>query len=166
MCHTRTHISNAPFAGGLLNISDAYKHPLFNSAVDARTGYKTRNVLCCAVPDVDEQPIAVLQVCVNSCYMLCAACMFAARCGSQPWCGLSPAAAAPEPACASSLPSALRSAPSPTPTAAPTPAPAPCQALNKRGGADFSPVDEQHLKLFSVHLGNTLAKIRFYEEAR
>jgi hypothetical protein len=40
------------------------------------------------------------------------------------------------------------------------------QALNKRDGADFSAVDEQHLRLFSVHLGNTLAKIRYFEEAK
>lgn len=49
---------------------------------------------------------------------------------------------------------------------APLSSPRRAQALNKRGGADFSPIDEEHLKLFSVHLGNTLAKIRFYEEAR
>ncbi|GBG00359.1 cAMP phosphodiesterase [Raphidocelis subcapitata] len=86
--------------GGLMNIRDAYSHPLFNPAIDARTGFRTRNILCCAVNDVNNEPIAVLQ------------------------------------------------------------------ALNKRGGADFSAVDEQHLRLFSVHLGNTLAKIRFYEEAK
>ncbi|KIY94196.1 cGMP-dependent 3',5'-cyclic phosphodiesterase [Monoraphidium neglectum] len=97
--------------GGLLNVRDAYSHPLFHPGVDAKTGFRTRNILACAVKhdDCDSEPIAVLQ----------------ARRGVGA-----------------------------------------AGALNKRGGADFSAVDEQHLKLFSVHLGNTLAKIRFYEEAK
>jgi hypothetical protein len=45
-----------------MNIGDAYAHPLFNAAIDARTGFKTRNILCCGVSDVNETPIAVLQV--------------------------------------------------------------------------------------------------------
>ncbi len=39
------------------------------------------------------------------------------------------------------------------------------QALNKRGGAPFTNRDEHVLKLFSMHLGNTLAKARLHEEA-
>lgn len=39
------------------------------------------------------------------------------------------------------------------------------QALNKLSGA-FTEADEQHIQLFGVHLGNTLAKSRFYEEAQ
>ena len=39
------------------------------------------------------------------------------------------------------------------------------QALNKRSGP-FTANDEQHLQLVGVHLGNTLAKSRFYEEAK
>jgi hypothetical protein len=41
----------------------------------------------------------------------------------------------------------------------------PSQALNKLSGS-FTRVDEQHILLFGVHLGNTLAKSRFYEEAK
>jgi hypothetical protein len=39
------------------------------------------------------------------------------------------------------------------------------QALNKHCGA-FTKADEQHIQLFGVHLGNTLAKARFFEEAK
>ncbi|KAF6255057.1 hypothetical protein COO60DRAFT_253612 [Scenedesmus sp. NREL 46B-D3] len=39
------------------------------------------------------------------------------------------------------------------------------QALNKHSGP-FTKLDEQHLQLFGVHLGNTLAKARFHEEAK
>lgn len=39
------------------------------------------------------------------------------------------------------------------------------QALNKHSG-HFTKVDEQHIQLFGVHLGNTLAKARFFEEAK
>ncbi|WIA12087.1 hypothetical protein OEZ85_012163 [Tetradesmus obliquus] len=39
------------------------------------------------------------------------------------------------------------------------------QALNKRSGS-FTKLDEQHLQLFGVHLGNTLAKARLYEETK
>lgn len=39
------------------------------------------------------------------------------------------------------------------------------QALNKLSGG-FTKVDEQHIQLFGVHLGNTLSKSRFYEEAK
>jgi GAF domain-containing protein len=39
------------------------------------------------------------------------------------------------------------------------------QALNKHSGA-FTKQDEQHLQLFGVHLGNTLAKARLFEETK
>jgi hypothetical protein len=39
------------------------------------------------------------------------------------------------------------------------------QALNKQSGP-FTKADEQHIQLFGVHLGNTLSKSRFYEEAK
>jgi hypothetical protein len=50
-------------AGGLLNVRDAYSHPLFHPGVDAKTGFRTRNILACAVKhdDCDSEPIAVLQ---------------------------------------------------------------------------------------------------------
>lgn len=43
----------------------------------------------------------------------------------------------------------------------------PCrtQALNKLSG-QFTPADENLLQLFGVHLGNTLTKSRYYEEAK
>lgn len=41
----------------------------------------------------------------------------------------------------------------------------PLQALNKHSGA-FTRADEEHIQLFGVHLGNTLAKSRFFEEAK
>lgn len=39
------------------------------------------------------------------------------------------------------------------------------QALNKNSGP-FTSIDEQHIQLFGVHLGNTLSKSRFFEEAK
>ena len=36
------------------------------------------------------------------------------------------------------------------------------QAVNKIGDLAFTPGDEANLKLFSVHLGNTLTKSRLY----
>lgn len=84
--------------GQLLNIPDAYQSPLFNPEVDRRTGFRTRNILCCAVSDITGKSVAVLQ------------------------------------------------------------------ALNKRGNArGFTLHDELNLRLFGVHLGNTLAKSRLHE---
>ncbi len=37
-------------AGKLMNVPDAYAHPLFHAQVDRITGYRTRNILC--VPPV------------------------------------------------------------------------------------------------------------------
>lgn len=39
------------------------------------------------------------------------------------------------------------------------------QALNKWSGS-FTRADEHMLQLFGVHLGNTLTKSRYYEEAK
>src|SRR6185295_12354153 len=36
----------------IINTSDAYTHPLFNRDIDARTGYRTRSLLC--LPIVDQ----------------------------------------------------------------------------------------------------------------
>jgi hypothetical protein len=176
-------------------VRDAYAHPLFNAAIDAATGFRTRNILCCAVSgDGGEPPIAVLQA-------------GGGQGGGGTW-GLLPAAervegsgwigsggkggCAPAQATRTGLPG--QGAASDTGAQAATHARAshstrarararthtqthththtqhpplpPGQALNKRGGADFDAADEQHLRLFSVHLGNTLAKLRFYEEAK
>ncbi len=48
-------------SGQLMNVPDAYTHPLFNSTVDKDTGYQTRNLLCCAIRDMSGRNVAVLQ---------------------------------------------------------------------------------------------------------
>ncbi len=48
--------------GEVLNIPDAYGHPLFDPATDRRTGYRTRNILCVPLRDAGGQVIAVAQV--------------------------------------------------------------------------------------------------------
>jgi GAF domain-containing protein len=145
----QTHArASLPPPGGFLNIRDAYAHPLFNPTVDARTGFRTRNLLCAAVNDDSGAPIAVLQA--------------SGTAGGGRSRRRRPAGAR----CAvDSTAAAARERTSPLTLERTHPHPR-AQALNKRGGADFSAVDEEHLKLFSVHLGNTLAKIRFYEEAK
>lgn len=40
------------------------------------------------------------------------------------------------------------------------------QALNKKNGGVFTQADEQNLKLFSTHLGNTLVKAKLAENAK
>ncbi|MEW5299350.1 MAG: hypothetical protein WDW36_002376 [Sanguina aurantia] len=52
--------------GTTMNIPDAYAQPLFNSCVDQQTGYKTRNILCCAICDMTGKNVAVLQA-LNKC---------------------------------------------------------------------------------------------------
>lgn len=37
--------------GQLLNIRDAYNHPLFYRGIDELTGFRTRNILCFPVRD-------------------------------------------------------------------------------------------------------------------
>lgn len=39
--------------GQLLNIDDAYSHPLFYKGVDEATGFRTRNILCFPIRDED-----------------------------------------------------------------------------------------------------------------
>ena len=47
----------------LLNIADAYSHPLFNHRIDQKTGYYTRNILCMPVFDTTQtNVIAVVQL--------------------------------------------------------------------------------------------------------
>ncbi|GFH15006.1 phosphodiesterase [Haematococcus lacustris] len=48
-------------SGELMNIPDTYAHPLFNSEVDRATGFRTRNMLCCAISDMTGRNVAVLQ---------------------------------------------------------------------------------------------------------
>lgn len=48
--------------GKLMNIQDAYNHPLFSPVIDKLTGYITRSILCCAIRDMSGKSVAVLQV--------------------------------------------------------------------------------------------------------
>jgi putative ABC transport system ATP-binding protein len=45
-----------------LNIRDAYSEPLFNSAIDVQTGYRTRTILCVPILDRREHVIGVVQL--------------------------------------------------------------------------------------------------------
>ena len=47
--------------GQILNIPDAYDDPNFNQAIDKKTGYRTRAILCMPIK-ADEQVIGVLQL--------------------------------------------------------------------------------------------------------
>lgn len=38
-------------SGKLLNIRDAYSHPLFYRGIDEATGFKTKNILCFPIQD-------------------------------------------------------------------------------------------------------------------
>lgn len=53
------HVANT---GKLLNIHNAYQHPLFYKGVDEQTGFKTRNILCFPICD-EERVIGVAQLC-------------------------------------------------------------------------------------------------------
>ncbi|CAH2016212.1 unnamed protein product [Acanthoscelides obtectus] len=48
--------------GKLLNIKNAYKHPLFFKGMDETTGFKTRNILCFPIRDEDKI-VGVAQLC-------------------------------------------------------------------------------------------------------
>jgi adenylate cyclase len=48
--------------GETLNIPDAYDVPFFDRDVDARTGYRTRSVLCMAIKDSKKRVFAVAQL--------------------------------------------------------------------------------------------------------
>ena len=45
-----------------VNTADAYTHPLFNREIDARTGYRTRSLLCLPIVDARERVVAVAQL--------------------------------------------------------------------------------------------------------
>ena len=56
-------IAGSVAAGGVtVNIPEAYADARFNQAVDRRTGYRTRSILCAPVRDRAGQIVAVLQV--------------------------------------------------------------------------------------------------------
>ncbi len=46
----------------LLNIPDAYADTRFNREVDRMSGFHTRNLLTIPLPDIDHQPLGVLQI--------------------------------------------------------------------------------------------------------
>jgi putative ABC transport system ATP-binding protein len=48
--------------GQTQNIADPYSHPDFNAAVDRRTGYRTRSILCLPILDRHEEVFAVAQL--------------------------------------------------------------------------------------------------------
>lgn len=48
--------------GQLLNIDDAYSHPLFYKGMDEATGFRTRNILCFPIRD-EEGIVGVAQLC-------------------------------------------------------------------------------------------------------
>ncbi|XP_067084872.1 cGMP-dependent 3',5'-cyclic phosphodiesterase-like isoform X2 [Osmerus mordax] len=48
--------------GQILNITDAYSHPLFYRAVDASTGFRTRNILCFPIKDEHGVVIGVAEL--------------------------------------------------------------------------------------------------------
>ncbi|KAF7998096.1 hypothetical protein HCN44_009494 [Aphidius gifuensis] len=56
-------------SGNLLNIRDAYNHPLFYSGFDEATGFKTKNILCFPIRD-EKGIVGVAQLCnkVNGLY--------------------------------------------------------------------------------------------------
>ncbi|KAG5676829.1 hypothetical protein PVAND_006636 [Polypedilum vanderplanki] len=49
--------------GKLLNIHNAYQHPLFYKGIDEQTGFKTRNILCFPICDEESKVIGVAQLC-------------------------------------------------------------------------------------------------------
>ncbi|KAI0232504.1 cGMP-dependent 3',5'-cyclic phosphodiesterase [Lamellibrachia satsuma] len=49
--------------GEVLNIEDAYAHPLFYRKIDELTGFKTRNILCFPIKDRQGVVIGVAQLC-------------------------------------------------------------------------------------------------------
>ncbi|WAQ97874.1 PDE2A-like protein [Mya arenaria] len=50
-------------SGELLNIQDAYAHPLFYRAIDDSTGFRTRNILCFPIKDEKGRILGVAQLC-------------------------------------------------------------------------------------------------------
>ncbi len=48
--------------GQPMNVADAYQEPLFNSAVDQRTGYRTRSILTTPLVDSRQRVFAVVQL--------------------------------------------------------------------------------------------------------
>ncbi|CAL8097835.1 unnamed protein product [Calicophoron daubneyi] len=49
--------------GQILNIKNAYEHPLFYSGVDEQTGFRTRNILCFPIKNEKNGIVGVAQLC-------------------------------------------------------------------------------------------------------
>ena len=48
--------------GRLVNIRDAYKHPMFFKDVDKTTGFVTRNILCFPIKDSRDAVVGVAEL--------------------------------------------------------------------------------------------------------
>lgn len=48
--------------GRLVNIRDAYKHPMFFKEVDKTTGFVTRNILCFPIKDSSDDVVGVAEL--------------------------------------------------------------------------------------------------------
>ena len=48
--------------GRLVNIRDAYKHPMFFKDVDKTTGFVTRNILCFPIKDSSDDIVGVAEL--------------------------------------------------------------------------------------------------------
>jgi putative ABC transport system ATP-binding protein len=55
-------VGHVATTGATLNIPDAYAEPLFNRAVDQKTGYRTRSILCVPITDKRGEVFAVAQL--------------------------------------------------------------------------------------------------------
>lgn len=62
MEHALLTTGHVAATGEILNIKDAYKHPLFYKGMDEATGFKTRNILCFPIRDEDNI-VGVAQLC-------------------------------------------------------------------------------------------------------
>ncbi|XP_078401092.1 phosphodiesterase 2A isoform X2 [Cetorhinus maximus] len=49
--------------GKILNIKDAYSHPLFYRGIDDSTGFRTRNILCFPIVDDNNKIVGVAELC-------------------------------------------------------------------------------------------------------
>lgn len=49
--------------GNLLNIKDAYSHPMFYRGIDDSTGFRTRNILCFPIKNETDNVLGVAQLC-------------------------------------------------------------------------------------------------------
>lgn len=56
------YVGHVAATGKLLNIKDAYSHPLFFKGIDEATGFRTRNILCFPIRD-ECGIVGVAQLC-------------------------------------------------------------------------------------------------------